>query len=165
MNPVKEIIILLTILCVIGSAAAVSAEDIGSEDGYAGCNYDDAGLMSESQDVPDDQTLGEDAHDGQETGCDAYGNPEYLPPDWNHDEHAAGEPYNETEGNSTDANVTDASSASGDVADNSTFSETANGTGNATSSSPQSMHATGNPILALLAVGAVLGASAVIRKK
>lgn len=69
-------------------------------------------------------------------------------------EHAAGEPVNET------SNAT--ANATAPVAGNTT-NATSNATANATAS--QSMLATGNPILILLAVGAVLGGCVALRKK
>ena len=165
MNPIKKVLVLFALLCVIGSAAAVSAEDIGSEGGYAGSNYEGADGVSESQYNPDDQLVGDEAGEVPDTESPAHENPEFLPPDWNHDEHAAGEPENETAGNQTNTTDVTDTQASQTVLDNVTSSVTGNSTGNATANAPHSMLETGNPILALLAVGAVLGSAAVIRRK
>ena len=58
MDFMKKFLVLLAIFCIIGSAAAVSAEDIGSDNGgYAGSNYEDMNQASEIQYNPDDHGI------------------------------------------------------------------------------------------------------------
>ena len=80
------------------------------------------------------------ATDGQEIHDDMI-----LPPDYAHSEMNATNATADAVGNAAGENATSAN------ATNATAAHT--------------MHATGNPILALLAVGAVLGGYAVIRRK
>lgn len=152
----------MAIFCVIGSAAAVCAEDIGSDDdGNVGMNYEDVNEVSGSQYNPDDQGLGQDAAVQHDASFVPDGNPEVKIPEGNSTGHAAGEPVNSTADNQTASNAT-----STDTPASTPVSESANmtnHTGNATAL--QGMPATGNPILALFAVGAVLGSVAVIKRK
>ena len=146
----KKFLVLLAIFCILGSAAAVSATDMnddfsvqdagqyqGDVNGYD-AGQDDGGYAG-SQYQDDGGWAGSQYNESQE---ELTGRP-IIDPDYAHMEPAAGAPVNET-GNATDA-----------VAQN----DTANAT------SPHAMLPTGNPILALLAVGAVLGCAGVMTKK
>ncbi len=143
---------ILAIFCVLCSVCAVSAAD-------------DAGVMSADDGIYIDGS--QDGHDGA-----------IIPPDNTHDEarHAAGmDPYldgSQDGHNGTiippDAahneqammNQTNSTHAAGsDVAANAT----GNSTGNATAHS--TLPATGNPILAFLAITAVLGGATYITRK
>jgi hypothetical protein len=170
MDLIKKFLILLAIFCVIGSAA-VSAADLGSDDGgyagsnsedaigVAGSNYGDSNGVAGSQYNPDDEGAGQLAAVEHDTNFVPDGTPDAN--------HAAGEADNQTQGNATNEHVYapdtfNSVPTSQSVYDNATYNGTASA-GN--TSAPQEMHSTGNPILALLAVGAVLGVSSIIRKK
>ena len=120
MDLIKKFLILLAIFCVIGSAVAVSAADVGGD------------VYSDGTD-------------------DGLTDKPIIDPDYAHMEPGS---------NQTD-NATD--NATGDAAGEPAANETANVTVNAATS--HNMPATGNPILALLAVGAVLGGYGIIRRK
>ena len=137
----NNLFVILAIFCVIFSASAVCAADHA--------DLGDAQILDAS----------EDGHNGA-----------IIPADAGHDEqamlnatHAAGgdvdnqtNPINQTNTtNSTNTtNATNTTHAAGGVAENQT---------NGTAQNPT--HATGNPILALLTVSAVLGGVAVIKRK
>ena len=162
MDYLKKFLIILAIFCVIGSAAAVSADDIGLHDSTnAEYKYDDMNVVSGSQYNPDDQGLGQDAAVEHDTSFVPDGNPEVPIPEGNNTGHAAGEPDTQAAQNQTASNAT-ATDTPAETQASENLNMT-NGTGNATSS--HGMLATGNPILALLAVGAVLGSVAVIKRK
>lgn len=169
MDLIKKFLILLAIFCVIGSAAAVSAEDFGSDDiSHAGDNYGDSNGIAGSPYGADDEGVDQVPSVEHDADFVPDGNPEMLPPDWNHMEHAAGEPDNQTSSNQTNTTAQDAADnqpANETAAGNAALNEGGNDTSNATGASPQKMPTTGNPILALFAVGAVLGGSAIIRRK
>lgn len=106
-------------------------------DGYAGSNYvDDSGLSDDFNYTDDGLT-----------------DRPLIDPDAGHMEGAAGEPINQT------------ANATAPVAGNATANVAGNTTGNTTNATASHMPATGNPILILLAVTAVLGGAAVIRRK
>ena len=135
----NTIFAILAVFCVVLSACAVSAADDVTGDFNA----------TDSQEIHDDMILPPDyAHDeaqNQAAGGDVDGeethNSMILPPDYAHSEMNATNATAYAAGESvTSGNVTNSTAA-------------------------QTMHATGNPILALLAVGAVLGGAAVIRRK
>ena len=139
----NTIFAILAVFCVVLSACAVSAEDDVTGDFNA----------TDAQDIHDDMILPPDyAHDedqSQAAGGDVDGeethNSMVLPPDYAHSEM-----------NVTNATADAVANAAGENATS----------GNATNAtSANTMHATGNPILALLAVGAVLGGAAIIRRK
>ena len=154
----KKLLTILAIFCVIASAGVVCAEDAHADvyDGtYLGVSdgVDGVGDHNDFDDVAD--------YDGGYAGSQYNGNVENghpgsleIDPDYAHNE-AAGEPNNAT-GNST-------GNATGNVTGNATANAVQNSTANATSS--HNMHATGNPILLLLGVTAVLGGGAVLRRK
>lgn len=156
MNVSKKLLAVLAVFCVIASAGMVCAADVGSD-----------GNWTVSQ-GPADDVVGIDAGANQDlnmahdessqnlepgNGLPLENQTGYVPV------NAAGEPINQT-GNST-----------APVAGNATGNATSNGTANSTGNAPavnavsHSMPVTGNPILALLAVSAVLGGYAAIRRK
>lgn len=153
MDMAKKLLTLLAIFCVIASAGVVCAEDTDYQGGWAGSNYDDG--------------MG-DVDEGQ------YDDAPLIDPDYGHYEGAAGGDVEENDTNDT-FEPAGTLPATTDMPGNITFNDTANTTddavlnqtgnaiGNATA--PQTMLATGNPVLALLAVGAVLGGVVVLRRK
>ena len=159
MDLIKKFLILLAIFCVIGSAA-VSAADLGSDDGgYARANYGDTNGVAGSQ-------YGTDEEGGDQSASVEH-DATFVPDGTPDADHAAGEDYNQTSDNATDEGIYaqdtfNSVPVSESVYDNATYNATASA-GN--TSTPNEMHATGNPILALLAVSAVLGGYTVIRKK
>ena len=169
MNISKKLLTLLAIFCVIASAGAACAADaygntgydelsytddlgewVGShsddnQTGWAGSQYNenDQGGYAGSQYNQDEQG----GYAGSQYDVDDQGG--YAGSQYNEtSEHAAGEPVNTT----ADAPVNETADT---VAQNMTA--------NATSS--HKMLETGNPILALFAVGAVLGAYAVYKRE
>ena len=144
-----NVLVILAIVCVIISAGAVCAADSGNSNA-------------------DDIYTAHDGHDGL-----------IIPPDYAHDEiqHAAGgDSYlNESQNshNATDLlhaaghNETKMINQTGHVAGenitNSTGAGVSNQTANATAA--HKLPVAGNPIVALLAVSAVLGGYAIIRRK
>ena len=149
MNLTKKLLTLLAIFCVIASATAVCAADDG---GYAGSQYVDDGYAG-SQYPADDGYAGSQYQDDGGWAGSQYNESEegltdrpLIDPDYAHMEPAAGAPLDNETANATDA-------VSDDVASN------------ATESASHAMPATGNPILALLAVGAVLGGASIISRR
>ena len=144
-----KILTLLAIFCVIASAGVVCAADADSGDVF-GTQDVDQDVYSESQNV--DGYAGSQYEDGGYAGSQYQDDGGWAGCQYNETLEAAygaGEPANAT-GNTT-ANVTAAAG------------EPVNATGNSTVS--HKMLETGNPILALLAVSAVLGGYTVIRRK
>ena len=136
----KKFFVLLAIFCVIGSAAAVCAADVSDDF--------------------DSQALGQsDDFDGGWAGSQ-YEDGGWAGSQYQDDGGWAGSQYNETLENAT-ANATNTTNITNDTADT-TAPVVANQT-NATA--PHTMLATGNPILALLAVSAVLGGCAIYKRK
>ena len=169
MNISKKLLTLLAIFCVIASAGAAFAadaygdigydelsytDDIGewvgshsddNQTGWAGSQYNenDQGGYAGSQYNQDEQG----GYAGSQYDVDDQGG--YAGSQYNEtSEHAAGEPTNTT----ADAPVNE-------TADTAAQNMTANAT------SSHKMLETGNPILALFAVGAVLGAYAVYKRE
>ena len=169
MNISKKLLTLLAIFCVIASAGAAFAadaygdigydelsytDDIGewvgshsddNQTGWAGSQYNenDQGGYAGSQYNQDEQG----GYAGSQYDVDDQGG--YAGSQYNEtSEHAAGEPVNTT----ADAPVNE-------TADTAAQNMTANAT------SSHKMLETGNPILALFAVGAVLGAYAVYKRE
>jgi LPXTG-motif cell wall-anchored protein len=141
MNLSKKLLTLLAIFCVIASAGVVCAAD--NDGGYVGIDYvDDMGDYAGSQ-YDDGGWAGSQYEDGGYAGSN-----------YQDDGGWAGSQYNETAENAA-ANQT--APAAGEP------TGTTNMTANATSS--HTMLATGNPILILLGVSAVLGGAAVLRRK
>lgn len=149
MNLKNNIFAILAIFCVILSACAVSAADHGNimtDDGY----LDDSEDGHNGAIIPPDANHNEAAM-GNAAGGDYLDDSEdghngtIIPPDTNHNEAAL-------------MNATGNATAAGE--------NVQNATGNATNATATStMPATGNPIIALLAVGAVLGGYTVLRRK
>ena len=134
----KKLLALLVLFCVIASAGAACAADAYGDSGYDELGYaDDIGEWVDSPYSDDNQT--------------GWAGSQY-----NEDEQGgyAGSQYNETLENAA------ANAAAGEPVSDSVSQ---NMTANATSS--HTMLETGNPILALLAVGAVLGSCAVLKRK
>lgn len=151
----KKLLTLLAIFCVIASAGVVCAEDVGS-DGLDTYGVDEGGYAGSQYDL-DDQGgyAGSQYNETQEGG---YAGSQYQ------DEGGwAGSQYNETVENAAGEPVNETVNATAPVTANATSNATGNATANATA--PHSMLATGNPILVLLAVGAVLGGAAVITRR
>ncbi len=142
MNFNKKLLTLLAIFCVIASAGFVCAADnIDS-----GSNSQDGILLGESVNEPAEIDSDVSQDDVNQTDLEPGAG---LPL-----ENQTAPLANET-GNAT-GNTT------GNTTDNATANTTANTTGNATV--PQHLLATGNPILALLAVSAIMGSYAVIKR-
>ena len=155
---ISKKLLALLVFCVIASAATVCAADVdggnGNDvvgqadvDGGSGNDAvgqaDDNGGWAGSQYNQDDQGR----YDGSQYNQDEQGG--YAGSQYNEtSEHAAGEPTNTT----ADAPVNE-------TADTAAQNMTANAT------SSHKMLETGNPILALFAVGAVLGAYAVYKRE
>ena len=147
----KKLLTLLAIFCVIASAGAACAADAYGDAGYDELGYaDDIGEWVGSQYSDDNQTgwAGSQYNDTDQGG--------YAGSQYNEDDQGgyAGSQYNETLENAA------ANAAAGEPVSDSVSQ---NMTANATSS--HTMLETGNPILALLAVGAVLGSCAVLKRK
>ncbi len=141
----KTLLTLLAIFCVVVSAGAVCAADGDSyDDVWAESQYEDDGGWAGSQ---YNETAETDADSSQYNETDAgLTDRPLIDPDYAHTE-AAGEPTNET-GNSTVEGTSD-------VAENTTTNSTA----------PHTMPATGNPIIALIGVTAVLGGYTILRRR
>ena len=148
----NKLFAILAIFCVIFSACAVSASDMVTDD--SGVYLDDSHDGHDGAIIPPDNTHDEARHAaGEDSYLDASEdghNGTIIPPDASHDEAA----MNATE-NSTHAAGENVAAANGNA--------TGNSTGNSTAA--HLMHATGNPIVALLAICAVLGGAAIIRRK
>ena len=138
----KKILTLLAIFCVIASASAVCAADDG---GWAGSQYQDEGGYAGSQYQDDGGWAGSQYQD--EGG--------YAGSQYQDDGGWAGSQYNETLENAAGEPVSDS--------DNANMEPAAGETVKAASS--HEMYSTGNPILALLAVGAVLGGAGLISRR
>ena len=156
MNISKKLLTLLAIFCVIASAGAAFAADAYGDIGYDELSYtDDLGEWVGSH--SDDNQTGWAGSQYNENDQGGYAGSQYDVDDqggyagsqYNEtSEHAAGEPVNTT----ADAPVNE-------TADTAAQNMTANAT------SSHKMLETGNPILALFAVGAVLGAYAVYKRE
>ncbi len=137
----KKLLTLLAIFCVIASAGVVCAEDVGS---YADGDYvDDVDGWAGSQYEDDGGWAGSQYED--------YGG--WAGSQYEDDGGWAGSQYNETAENATGEPV------------NETVQTVDDAPVNENATAPHVLHATGNPILALMAVGAVLGGACVLRRK
>lgn len=141
----KNILAILAIFCIILSAAAVCATEHATDVG-ADLNQTDDGHHGVI--IPPDNSHDEARH---AAGGDPYLNANedghngtIIPPDVAHDEAAL---HNQT-------NATNHTPAAGGVAQNMTVH-----------ASNSKLPATGNPILALLAISAVLGGATLITRK
>ena len=145
----NTIFAILAIFCVVLSACAVSAADEANQGADYYLNGNEDGHNGEI--IPPDNTHDEAGHaagedpylDGSQDGQ----NGTIIPPDVNHNEQAM---------NSTNSTGNATAHAAGE-------NVTSGNSTNATAA--HKMLSTGNPILALLAVGAVLGGASIIRKK
>ena len=156
----KLLLTLLAIFCVIASAGAACAADAYGDTGYDELSYaDDIGEWVDSPYSDDNQTgwAGSQYNEDEQGGYagSQYNEDEqggYAGSQYDVDEQGgyAGSQYNETL-----ENVAAGEPVSDSVSQNMTA--------NATSS--HTMLETGNPILALFAVGAVLGSCAVFKRK
>ena len=136
----KLLLTLLAIFCVIASAGAVCAADAYSDGGYDGLGYsDESGDWAGSQYSDDDQG----GYSGSQYNEDEQGG--YAGSQYDVDEQGgyAGSQYNETLENA----------AAGEPVNDTVVAD--NMTADATSS--HTMLETGNPILALFAVTAIIG--------
>ncbi len=141
----KKLLTLLALFCVIASAGVVCAEDV-SDGGYAGIQYNDSGGWAGSQYQDDNGGWAGSQYQDDNGG---WAGSQYQDDNggW------AGSQYNATVENAAAHPTT--VSAGNQVVNNTTANTTTN----------HLMHAAGNPILALLAVSAVLGGYAVIKRK
>jgi len=169
MNISKKLLTLLAIFCVIASAGAAFAADAYGDIGYDELSYtDDIGEWVGSH--SDDNQTGwagsqynendQGGYAGSQYNQDEQGG--YAGSQYNQDEQGgyAGSQYNETSEHAAGEPV----NTTADAPVNETADTVAqNMTANATSS--HKMLETGNPILALFAVGAVLGAYAVYKRE
>lgn len=144
MDFLKKFLILLAIFCVIGSMAAISAEEVADDQGYAGSQYqDDIG----DDGTPDDTV--DDVNQVNENGENAQLTTDSQPQ------------VNETSDGNITANTTT----------NTTGNITGNNTGNATAGNNSIVGAlhnllsTGNPIFILVILVAVVGGITVFRRK
>ena len=183
MNISKKLLTLLAIFCVIASAGAAFAADAYGDIGYDELSYtDDIGDWVGSQYSDDNQTgwagsqyneNDQGGYAGSQYDVDDQGG--YAGSQYNQDEQGgyagsqydvddqggyAGSQYNET----SEHAAGEPTNTTADAPVNETADTVAqNMTANATSS--HKMLETGNPILALFAVGAVLGAYAVYKRE
>ncbi len=153
----KKLLALLVLFCVIASAGAACAADAYGNTGYDELSYtDDIGDWVGSQYSDDNQT----GWAGSQYNQDEQGG--YAGSQYDVDDQGgyAGSQYNET----SEHAAGEPASTTADAPVNETADTAAqNMTANATSS--HKMLETGNPILALFAVGAVLGAYAVYKRE
>ncbi len=156
MNISKKLLTLLAIFCVIASAGAAFAADAYGDIGYDELSYtDDIGEWVGSH--SDDNQTGWAGSQYNENDQGGYAGSQY---DVDDQGGYAGSQYNET----SEHAAGEPASTTADAPVNETADTAAqNMTANATSS--HKMLETGNPILALFAVGAVLGAYAVYKRE
>ena len=169
MNISKKLLTLLAIFCVIASAGAAFAADAYGDIGYDELSYtDDLGEWVGSH--SDDNQTGWAGSQYNENDQGGYAGSQYNPDEqggyagsqYDVDDQGgyAGSQYNET----SEHAAGEPASTTADAPVNETADTAAqNMTANATSS--HKMLETGNPILALFAVGAVLGAYAVYKRE
>ena len=169
MNISKKLLTLLAIFCVIASAGAAFAADAYGDIGYDELSYtDDIGEWVGSH--SDDNQTGWAGSQYNENDQGGYAGSQYNPDEqggyagsqYDVDDQGgyAGSQYNET----SEHAAGEPASTTADAPVNETADTAAqNMTANATSS--HKMLETGNPILALFAVGAVLGAYAVYKRE
>lgn len=175
----KKLLVLLAIFCLVASAGAACAAEDGENGDYnlmndisgvAGSQYNDtmggyAGINYNNTTNMTNNTTG--------NGTSL----QIIPPDFNHHEPAAGEPVQVVKiakpvhGPSTEEKIIPIDQQNHNTTGNASGEPAHNVTGNATHNitakamNTQKMKPTGNPILALMAISAVLGVMAVIRKK
>ena len=148
-----KLLTLLAIICIIASAGAVCAADV-NDGGYSGSQYQDDGGWAGSQYQDDGGYAGSQyQYGGGYAGSQYQDDGGWAGSQYQDDGGWAGSQYNASVENAAGHPVT--VSAANQVVNNTTDNTTSN----------PIMHPTGNPILALLAVSAVLGGYAVIRRK
>ena len=159
----KKLLSLLAIFCVIASAGVVCAADADIDSGNDVMGYaaDDSGWAGSQYD--DGDQGGWAGSQYNETDQGGYAGSQY-----NEDEQGgwAGSQYDDGEQGGwagSQYNETLENAAAGEPSNATADSVAQNMTANATSS--HTMLSTGNPILALFAVSAVLGGYAVLRRK
>ena len=140
MNFNKKLITLLAIFCVIAFAGVVCAADQG---GYAGSNYQDMNGVSGSQYYVNEGNSTLEPGAGLPLENQTYPNANAVPSINN--------------ATNTTTNTTNTTNATGNA------THIAGNTSNATTAA-HNMPATGNPIIALLAVSSLIGGYAVIRR-
>jgi hypothetical protein len=146
----KKILTLLVICCVIASATAVCAADVNTGNGYNATS--DINGVSESQYQDNGGWAGSQYQDKGGWAGSQY-----------QDEGGwAGSQYNETLENGTHV---PSAGAPNNATSNTTGSVAQNTTSNATAPTPHNMLATGNPIVMLLGVTAIIGGYAVLKRK
>lgn len=152
----KKLLSILAIFCIIASAGIVCAAD---SNGYAGSNYQDNNGFSGSQ-YNEDYTGGYAGSQYNEDYTGGYAGSNY----YENAEPGNGLPLeNQTNPFAGNATHNATGNATGEPTQNATVA--GNTTGNATNATSNNMLATGNPILVLLAVGAVLGGATVLRRR
>ncbi len=160
MDFTKKFIILIAVFCVICSVAAISAADVNDQvgnyqdiGGYAGSNYYDSNGVSGSQYYQSmEGQVGNQLNDNSNNTISPL-----IDPDQSHSEQAAGEPINGTNQNST-SNATSNATGHANVTSNNTQNTT-------NTTSPSNLLATGNPILVLLGVSAIVGGVAALKRR
>lgn len=134
----NKLFAILAVFCVLLSACAVSADDNGD------FSADEAQAIHDGMVLPPDYAHNESQNaSGEDLDSEAVHDSMILPPDYAHNEAAMANATNST------------GHAAGEAVSNSTGNTTA----------AHSMPATGNPILLLLGVGAVLGGACVLKRK
>lgn len=143
--------------------------------GYAGSNYQDIYGVADYNNTTNMTNMTNSTTNMTNITAGNNTSSQIIPPDFNHRDPAAGEPVHKEDtakavhtvnstGNATGQQKHNATAnASGEPVHNVTGNATHNITAKATNS--HKMLATGNPILALFAISAVLGGVAVLRKK
>ena len=161
----KKIFAILAIFCVLASAGAVCATDnFGYADdmgGYIGSDYADGGYAADDSGYAGSNYQDDTGYAADDSGYAGsnYQDDTGIAAD---DRGYAGSQYNETLENATANAAGEPTNATNTTAQ--AAGEPTNAT-NATAGTTHSMLATGNPILILLAVIAVLGGYAVFKRK
>ena len=149
----KKLLSILAIFCIIASAGIVCAAD---SNGYAGSNYQDNGFSGSQYYGNYDGGYAGSQYNEDYTG--GYAGSNY----YENAEPGNGLPLeNQTNPFAGNATHNATGNATGEPTQNATVA--GNTTGNATNGTSHSMLSTGNPILILLAVMAVLGGAAAIK--
>ncbi|WP_407377252.1 hypothetical protein [Methanobrevibacter sp.] len=176
----KKLLVLLSLFCIILSAGSAFAADghmgfdyyagfdyldemgdVQYDGGYAGSNYDGGGYAgSNYQD--DGGYAGSNYQDDGGAAGSQYEDGGYAGSNYQDDGGAAGSQYNETLENAAaaDQSAQNTTNATANVASNTT----ANINGTSNDNPVHSMLETGNPLMILFAVGAVLGGASILRR-
>lgn len=155
MDLTKKLLTLLAIFCIIASAGVVCAADAGTDGGYAGSNYEDMNGAAGSQYMNEAETAGTNQDILEPgNGLPLENQTGYVPLDAN------GNPINGTHAaGNTVANATNTTNTTHPVAN-----ATVGNTSNATHHPANTMPATGNPVIGLLAAVGIIGGYAALRK-